>query len=78
MTKLMKTLLLLAPITLLASCSAPLQPRANVEAIERDAPVTPRPNAVGNALHGANAVDYSNDRLPRNRGYGGYYGGRVY
>ena len=56
------------------SCSAPLQPRVNVEDVERQAPVTPRPNAFGNAAAGANAVDYSNDRLPRNRGFGGYGG----
>ena len=68
----------LPPLALLASCSAPMQPRADVEAIERQAPVTPRPNALPNAFHGANAVDYSNDRLPRNRGVGGYGGAAGY
>lgn len=32
----------------------------NVEAIERQTPVTPDPNVIGNAINGANAVNYSN------------------
>lgn len=61
-------------LALLSSCTTPggssfqpLQPRADVEAIERQAPVEPIPN-IGQHQAGRNAVDYANDR--RRFGFG--------
>lgn len=44
---------------LVASC-ATNAPVGNVEALERQAPVTPDPNAIGDAINAGNAVNYSN------------------
>jgi len=55
----------------LPSCS-PAAPVGNVEALERQAPVTADPNALGNAINARNAVDYSNGRRTRGRGFIGY------
>ncbi|MDP0490606.1 MAG: hypothetical protein Q7Q71_06115 [Verrucomicrobiota bacterium JB023] len=70
-----KKLMSLAGLGLLAlaSCTAPygsgmqqMTPRADVEAVERQAPVTPAPS---NAASARNAVDYG---LDRRYGYGYY------
>lgn len=81
--KLMKnaisTLLVTAGCALaLASCAVTdtqsMQPRADVEAVERESQVTPTPN-VGQHEAGRNAVRYANDRGYHGYGHGyGRYG----
>ena len=69
------TLLLVASAALFSACvTAPvMQPRADVESIERQSSPTPTPK-VGQHEAGRNAVDYANDRTRRNHGYGHPYG----
>jgi len=45
----------------LTSCST-TTPVGNVEALERQAPITGDPNAIGDAINAGNAVNYSNGR----------------
>lgn len=56
---------------ILSSCTS-VAPVGNVENLERQAPVTQDPNALGDALNARNAVDYANGGSYRR---GGYYGG---
>lgn len=61
----------------ISSCSSTQnRPIGDVEAIERQTPVTQNPNAIGDALNARNAVDYSNgSSYGRNRGQNsGRYG----
>jgi hypothetical protein len=57
---------------LVVSCASPTTPVGNVEALERQAPVTADPNAIGDAINAANAVNYSNGRGTRGRGFFGF------
>ena len=78
------SILILAVTALgLAACapipgSQPMQPRADVEAIERQGGVTPS-ETVGQAMSARNAVDYANDRGRYGRwGAGGWgWGGPI-
>ena len=69
------SILILAAVALgFAACapipgSQPMQPRADVEVIERQGGVTPS-ETVGQALSARNAVDYANDRGSYSRGWG--------
>lgn len=73
----MKTILLIplgAALLGVSSCTT-TAPVGNVEGLERQAPVTPDSNALGDAINARNAVDYSNSRgYGGHRGYGGGYG----
>lgn len=64
---------LLIPLafSFVASC-ATSTPVGNVESLERQAPVTPDPNALGNAINSRNAVDYSNGRRGRRGDFLGF------
>ena len=70
------SLIILAAALGFAACapipgSQPMQPRADVERIEREGAGVQPSETVGQALSGRNAVDYANDRGR----YGGYGGG---
>ena len=53
---------------LVCACTS-VAPVGNVEGLERQAPVSPDPNAIGDALNARNAVDYANGNTYNHRGY---------
>ncbi len=65
---------LLGILTLaLPSCTPNVQGTGNVEAIERQAPVTPDPNSIGDAINAGNAANYGNGSSRFGSGYPSRY-----